>query len=124
MARQIRAESKLDPRRKVSFDLSIQNPWYRTEVTDNLEAISRLAFSELRISKEMINSVGRVLRSTDWFDLALVDDDVLNKPAEIAKLKKDIERLEKDISGRQSGGTMIRNFEAKPPRRSSMTLAR
>jgi len=102
MARQIRAERKIDLKRRVSFDLSIEAPWYRAEVIENLEAISRLTFSELRVSRGTIESVGRTVRSTDWFDLALIDDDVVDKPAEIAKLKKDIERLEKDISGKQA----------------------
>ncbi len=97
-ARNIRAELKLDQKRKVSAELSIANAWHRQFIKKNLDPILRLAaLSELRLSKAKLSPDGGAIRSTAQFDLKIAYGEAIDKQAEIAKLKKESERLAKDI---------------------------
>ena len=102
-ARNIRAEMKLDPKRKVAADFSAQDPSIRALVEQNLEPLTRLAgLSALAISSARLDSSAGLVRSTAQFDLRIAFGEGLDKPAEIAKLKKEIDRLQKDISSKES----------------------
>jgi valyl-tRNA synthetase len=97
-ARNIRAELKLDPKRKVPADLSAGDRKTREVVEANLEPVLRLAtLSRLRVSSERLDPTGAAIRSSAQFDLRIAYGEVVDKAAEIAKAKKEIERLEKDI---------------------------
>jgi valyl-tRNA synthetase len=101
-ARNIRAEMKLDPKRKVPADFSTGNPVLRRLVEDNLDPLLRLAtLSSLQISAEHLDPSGAAVRSTAQFDLRIAYGDTVDKPAEIARLKKEIDRLAKDIESKQ-----------------------
>jgi valyl-tRNA synthetase len=102
-ARNIRAEMKLDPKRKVAADFSSGNPAIRKLVEENLDALQRLAtLSQLQIASGHLDSSGAAMRSTAQFDLRIAYADATDKQAEIARLKKEIERLAKDIESKQA----------------------
>ena len=101
-ARNIRAEMKIDPKRKVAAEFSGRTPMLRNLVQENLDPLLRLAaLSELRVTADHLDPAGAAIRSTAAFDLRIAFGDAVDKPAEIARLKKDKERLEKDIDSKQ-----------------------
>ncbi len=102
-ARNIRAEMKLDPKRKVAADFSSGDPSIRKLAEENLDALQRLAtLSQLQIASGHLDSSGAAVRSTAQFDLRIAYADATDKQAEIARLKKEIERLAKDIESKQT----------------------
>jgi valyl-tRNA synthetase len=126
-ARNIRAEMKVDQKRKVAADFSTSDAAVRRLVELNLEPLLRLAnLSRLAISSERLDSTGAAVRSTARFDLRIAYDDVVNKQAEIARLKKEIERLAKDIEskkGRLADETFLSKAPAKIVEDLKATLA-
>lgn len=101
--RNLRAEMKLDPKRKVAADLFTKDPAMRTLAVDNADPLHRLAtLSALNISSDHLDSAGGAVRSTAQFDVRIAHGEGVDKPAEIAKLKKEIERLAKDIESKKT----------------------
>jgi valyl-tRNA synthetase len=102
-ARNIRAEMKVDAKRKVPAELSIANPLAAKLVAQNIGPISQLAtLSGLRVSNERMNSDGRAVRSTALFDIGIAYGEAVDKQAEAARLTKEIERLAKDIDSKKA----------------------
>src|SRR5215469_487195 len=100
--RNLRAEMKLDPKRKVPAELASSDPAVRTLVDANLDPILRLAtFSDLRISPDRLDATGAAIRTTAQFDLRIAYGDTVDNAAETARLKKEIDRLEKDIESKE-----------------------
>ena len=101
-ARNIRAELKLDSRRKVSADCFTQNPLASKVLRANIEPILRLAtLSEIRFATSGLDQTGGAMRSTAMFDLSIAHAEGIDRQAEIIRLKKEIDRLEKDIKSKQ-----------------------
>ncbi len=118
-ARNIRAEMKLDPRKKVAADLFVTGPMRRTLVEENMDAVLRLAsLSELRVTSGHPGAAseknGGIVRSTAAFDLRIAYGEAIDKQAEIARLKKKVEELEKDIKSKQAR-LADQNFTSKAP---------
>jgi valyl-tRNA synthetase len=102
-ARNIRAEMKVDQKRKVAADFSATDERIRKFVEQNLEPVLRLAaLSELHISSTRPDPAGGAMRSTAQFDLRMAYGEGVDKAAELAKVKKEIERLAKDIGSKQA----------------------
>jgi valyl-tRNA synthetase len=102
-ARNIRAEMKIDPKRKVAADFSSADAAVGELVEQNLDAVLRLAtISTLTISSGHLDSAGAAMRSTSQFDLRILYSEAVDKHAEIARLKKEIVRLTKDIESKKS----------------------
>ncbi len=102
-ARNIRAELKIDTKRKVAADCAIQNPAARDLIRAHVDPILRLAaLSEIRFSASSLNPDGGAMRSTALFDLRISYEEGMDKQAEIARLKKEIDRLEKDIQSKKA----------------------
>ncbi len=102
-ARNIRAEIKLDPKRKVAADFSTTDPSLLSLVESNLDPLLRLAvLSGLQISSAHLDATDAAIRSTALFDMRIAYGDTIDKPAEIARLKKEIDRLAKDITSKQN----------------------
>jgi valyl-tRNA synthetase len=100
-ARNIRAEMKLDPKRKVAAEFSSENTSTLQIAEGNLDPILRLAIlSSLTIARGHLDSSGGALRSGSRFDLRIAYGDAIDKAAETTKLKKEIERLTKDIESK------------------------
>ncbi|MGA8982274.1 MAG: valine--tRNA ligase [Candidatus Acidiferrales bacterium] len=103
-ARNIRAEMKVDPKKKVAADFSATSPYIRQRLVEqNLDPILRLAnLSSLRISSHRLDPEGAAIRSTANYDLRIAYGDAVDKDAEIARLRKKIERLAKDIESKKA----------------------
>jgi valyl-tRNA synthetase len=102
-ARNIRAEMKLDPKRKIAADFSSGQPSVRKLAEEHLDLLLRLGtLSELRISSGALDPAGAMIRSTAQFDLRIAYGEGIDKAAESPKLKKEIERLEKDIESKRA----------------------
>ncbi|MBZ5501008.1 MAG: valine--tRNA ligase [Acidobacteriia bacterium] len=100
--RNIRAEMKLDPKRKVPADFSTGDAALRMLVEGNLEPLLRLAtLSGLQIASGHLDPAGAAMRSTARFELRIAYGEAVDKQAEVARLKKDIERLAKDVESKQ-----------------------
>ncbi len=102
LLRNMRAEMKLDAKRKVAAGYVAQNPYVRDLIQENLEPICRLAtLSELRLSAIGLDPGSGVMRSTALLDLRISYEEGIDKQSEIARLTKEIDRLEKDIMSKQ-----------------------
>jgi valyl-tRNA synthetase len=114
-ARNIRAEMKLDPKRKVAADFSTGNPVLRKLVEGNLDPLLRLAaLSQLQMLSGHLDPEGAAIRSTAQFDLRIAYGESVDKKAEVARLSKEIERLSKDIESKKNR-LADQNFTSKAP---------
>jgi len=123
--RAIRAELKLDPKKKVQAEFSTADAAASELIRANLGATARLAaLSELRIvPRQQFEAKTGAVRSTARFDVRIAYSDVVDATAEKARLKKEIEGLLKAVASkeRQLGdetfrsrapGDIIKNLEA------------
>jgi valyl-tRNA synthetase len=102
-ARNIRAELKLDQKKRVAADFATGDAAVRKLVDSNLEPLLRLAnLAGLQVSAGHLDATEAAMRSTARFDLRIAYDDAVDKQVEIARLKKEIERLEKDIESKKA----------------------
>ena len=97
--RAIRAEMRLDPKRRMAAEFSSENAAIRETIAANLDGILRLALlTELTITNAKLAQSGGALRSTSLFDVRIAE--TLDVAAELARLGKDEERLTKDIASK------------------------
>src|ERR1700689_1156487 len=126
-ARNIRAEMKVDPKKKVAADFSTKDQAVRQLVHSSLEPLLRLAnLSALQISAGHLDATGAAVRSTAQFDLRIGYDDAVDKQVESARLQKEIERLAKDIESKKERlayETFLRKAPAKIVQDLKATLA-
>jgi valyl-tRNA synthetase len=116
-ARNMRSEMKLDPKHKIPADFSTGNPALRKLVSENMHPLLRLAaLSSLQISSGHVDPAGSVIRSTAQFDLRIAYGETVDKPGEIAKLNKEIERLTRDIESKQKR-LADETFRSKAPQK-------
>jgi len=100
--RDIRAQMKLDPKKKVAGEFSSPDARIRKAIPDNLDGVLRLAIlSELKISAERLAEAGGAVRSTSQFDVRIGYADAMDRDAELARLRKETERLIKDIASKE-----------------------
>jgi valyl-tRNA synthetase len=115
--RTIRAELKLDPKKKVAAEFSTMDAMSRDLVQANRTAIERFAvLSELRIvPREQFDAKSGAVRSTAAFDVRFAFSEIVDAAAEKARLKKEIEGLQKTIASkeRQLGDE---TFRSRAPR--------
>jgi len=101
--RNIRAEMKLDPKRKVAADFSSSHAEVRLLAQEQRDLVLRLGtLSELHISDKALDPAGAMIRSTAQFDVRIAYGEGVDKATESAKAKKEIERLEKDIESKRA----------------------
>ena len=102
-ARNLRAEMKVDPKRKVAAEFFSSDISIRALAETHRDAISRLAIlSELRISGTMLEAAGGALRSTAQFDLRIAYGEAVDAQAELARIAKERERLTRDIESKRA----------------------
>jgi valyl-tRNA synthetase len=100
-ARNIRAEMKLDPKRKVAAELFAPEPATRKLVEANLAAVLRLAtLSNIQFNGAHLDTASGAVRSTAKFDLRISAEEGRDLPAEIAKLRREKERLARDVASK------------------------
>jgi valyl-tRNA synthetase len=114
-ARNIRSEMKVDQKKRIAADFSSQDPVVRKLVEQNLDAILRLAsLSALHISDGRLEAVDAAIRSTSQFDLRIAYGDAVDKNVEITRLRKEAERLAKDIESKKAR-LADESFRSKAP---------
>jgi valyl-tRNA synthetase len=102
-ARNIRAEMKADQKAKLPAQLGPANAAVQSVVENSLDTILRLAnLSSLSFAKPPFDSTKGVVRSNKDFELFIPFDAAIDVPAEVARLRKELERLRKDIASKQS----------------------
>ncbi|HMI51112.1 MAG TPA: class I tRNA ligase family protein, partial [Candidatus Saccharimonadales bacterium] len=101
--RAIRSEMKLDMRKKVAADFSSTDPGVRQLILSQRDGILRLgALSDLHVSGERLPQAGGAIRSTARFDVRIAYSDTVDAAAEIPRVSKEIEGLEKAISSKEA----------------------
>jgi valyl-tRNA synthetase len=101
-ARNIRADMKLDMKTKVPAQFAAGSDSKKSNVEGSLHTILRLAnLSSLSFSKPPFDSAKGVVRSTKDFELFIGYDATFDVQAEVARLRKELERLSKDIVSKQ-----------------------
>jgi len=102
-ARNVRAELKLDPKRRVPADLAPAKLEVREVVEENRAFVLRLAtLSDLRFSDAKLEPNSGPVRSTPQFDLRIAYGEMVELGAELARLRKEKERLARDLESKQS----------------------
>jgi len=100
--RAIRADMKLDPKKKVAAEFFTEDIAARERVTANLDGILRLAIlSELKVESAKPKQSGGAARSTSLFDVQVIYTETIDTVAECARLRKDQDRLAKNIASKE-----------------------
>ncbi len=102
VSRGLRADLKLDPKRKVTTELFISDPAKRKLIEDQIDPLCRLAIlSEVTFATAPLNTEGGQVRSAAQFEIRIISTETVNIPAEMARLRREKERLEKDIASKE-----------------------
>ena len=110
--RRIRAEMKLDAKKKIAAEFSSSGAETRALVEANRDSILRLAIlSGLKISSERLPQSGGAVRSTATFDVRVAYSDAVDIQGEKTRLQKEIQGLQKAIAAKESqlGSETFRN---------------
>jgi valyl-tRNA synthetase len=114
-ARNLRAEMKVDQKRRVTADLWTTDAAVRRLVEGNREAILRLAtLSELKFAAGHFGPTSGAIRSTTQFDLRIAYGEAIDVQAEVARLRKETDRLAKDLESKRSR-LADDNFRSRAP---------
>jgi valyl-tRNA synthetase len=101
-ARNIRAELKLDPRQTVPAEFSAA-PEVRKLVESHLQPVLRLGtLSALNFASGRLDAATGGVRSTAQFDLRIPYGKPADVNAELARLRREKERLEEDVRSKKS----------------------
>ncbi len=101
-ARNIRAEMKLDQKAKLPAQLGPATPAVQSVVERSLETILRLAnLASLTFAEPPFDSTKGVVRSTKDFELFIPYEAAFDVQAELSRLRKELDRLTKDIASKQ-----------------------
>jgi valyl-tRNA synthetase len=102
-ARNVRAELKLDPKARVPAYASSSDAEVRVLFERNRDMVQRLAaFSDLSIETGHLATNGGAVRATAKFDLRIVHSESVDAKTDAAKLRKEQERLMRDIESKQN----------------------
>jgi valyl-tRNA synthetase len=96
-----RVDSKLDPKKKLAAELSSQDIVVRKLFEENAETIKRLAvLSNLHVTPDKPGGQG-YFHSTRDFDLHIPFEEVVDPQAEVARLNKEVEGLQKAVISKE-----------------------
>jgi valyl-tRNA synthetase len=101
--RNIRAEMKLDPKKKVPAEFHSSYDYIRSTIQRNMDGILRLAsLSDMNVSVNRLAATGGAIGSTAKFDVRIAfATDTMDISAEIARLRKEIDGLQKAIASKE-----------------------
>jgi valyl-tRNA synthetase len=101
--RNIRADMKLDPKKRVAAEIFAWDQLTRETIERNLDGVLRLGLlSELKISSEPFAQPGGAVRSTSQYEVRIAYAEVVDPEAEKVRLKKELDGLQKAISSKES----------------------
>ncbi len=102
-ARNIRAEAKIDPKKRVAADFSSAESAVQSLARMNLEVILSLAnLASLNFVTGRLEAAGGAVRSTAQFDLRIPFEEAVDGRAEAGKLRKEKDRLTRDITSKRA----------------------
>jgi len=112
--RNLRAELKIEPKRKIPVEVFVHEPEIRQLIEHNQSAVERLAGVEKLTFVESSLAKLAGARHTARFDVHVVYERKIDVAAERARLTKELEKIEKEIANgqRQLGN---KGFLAKAP---------
>ena len=99
--RNLRAELKVEPKVKVPVEIFTHEPGVWALIRQNEDAIKRLASVEQVVEVSQAHAVQFPSRSTARFDLHVVYERKIDVAVECEKLRKELERLEKETANNQ-----------------------
>jgi len=99
--RNVRAELKVEPKVKVPIEVFAHEPGIRAMIEQNRTAVERLANVEKITFMEGSLAKHTGARSTARFDVHVVYERKIDIAAERERLKKDLEKLEKEFANNQ-----------------------
>jgi valyl-tRNA synthetase len=100
--RTIRSDMKSDPKKKVAAELFVWDGLTRDAIRRSQDGIVRLGtLSKLTITDEPLAQAGGMMRSTAQFDVRIAYSDTVDVAAEKARLKKEIEGLQRAIASKE-----------------------
>jgi valyl-tRNA synthetase len=101
-ARNIRAELKIDAKTKVPADFGTQDQALLHLIASEIEPVTRLAtLSALNAQLGALDGGSGVTRHSAQFDLRMQYTQAVDLAAEAGKLRKELERLSRDIESRK-----------------------
>jgi valyl-tRNA synthetase len=113
--RAIRADMKLDPKKRIAAEFSSESTHIRETIAANLDGIVRLALlTELTITDARLAQSGGGLRSTSLFNVRVPHFETVDVAAELVRLKKEQHRLTKDIASKE-GQLGNETFRSRAP---------
>jgi valyl-tRNA synthetase len=114
--RTIRAELKLDPKKKVAAEFATRDAATGELILANRGAMERFAFlSELHIvPRQQFDTKSGAVRSTSTFDVRIVYSETVDPAAEKARLRKEIDGLQKAIASKE-GQLGNETFRSRAP---------
>jgi valyl-tRNA synthetase len=100
--RNIRAEMKLDPKKKGAAELSVPDERTRLSVEANRDGIVRLGLlADLQITGDRLTQGDGAVRSSAKFDLRIEYAETVDAAAECTKITKELEGLRKAIGSKE-----------------------
>jgi len=113
--RNIRAEMKLDPKKKVSAELYSYDGTTRKLVERSRDGVVRLALlTDLSVSPQPLQQTGGAVRSSAEFDVRIAYSDTVDPEGEKTRLKKEMVGLQKAISSKE-GQLGNETFRSRAP---------
>jgi valyl-tRNA synthetase len=112
--RNLRAEAKLDPKRTIPVELVTPDASLRTLLTAHAAVIASLARTESPVIAAEGDRTGRLVAEAGAVSVRMPLAGVVDPQAESARLKQQIEKLEKELSSLQSR-LSNEGFVAKAP---------
>jgi valyl-tRNA synthetase len=101
-ARNIRAELRIDTKAKIAAELAPASKAVRSITENSLETILRLAtLTSLSFAEPPFDSTKGIVRSTKDFELFIAYDAAFDVQAEVVRLRKELDRLTKDIYSKE-----------------------
>jgi valyl-tRNA synthetase len=100
--RETRAEAKIEPKREYPVDLSFLNDDAHAVILRYEALLQTSTASAINIITGHLNPFGGVVRSNSDVEVKVSFDQAVDKKNEIARLKKEIDRLAKDIESKKS----------------------
>jgi len=117
-ARNIRADLQIDQKREIPMAIRVEDASVRALVQANLDAVLRLSrLSTLVFAPGPFDPAAGIIRSTQHSDLYLSFQDAaetVDLKAELAKLRKEKDRLERDLKSKHSRLT-DQTFRSRAP---------
>ena len=100
-ARNLRAELKVEPKVKVPIEVFAQDAGIRSLIEQNRAAVERLGSVEQLTFVETSPANKGAARSTARFDVHVVYEKKIDVAAECERLKKDLEKMDKEFANNQ-----------------------